>query len=133
MRHKKTNRQLNIERCDNLWSELVKILAGYKCEVCGIASPRLNSHHFYSRANKAIRYDPQNGFCLCPSHHVLSSSFSAHLTPADFVDWARQKRGEEWLKTLRIKANSNIKTIDYELMTSLLKKQIETLKNAKKL
>lgn len=127
-RKKKTEKQLAKDRCDDLWSELVKMRAGFKCEVCQ-RKDTLNSHHIYSRANHAVRHDPDNGVCLCVSHHTFNSRFSAHLTPADFIDWITEKRGKEWLTALRIRAKSSIGRIDFKLMALYLKKQIETLKN----
>ena len=81
-----------------LWAKIIK--NGGKCEYCGKTS-YLNAHHFYSRADRKLRYNINNGFCLCSGCHVLSSKFSAHLTPADFVDWAVKYRGNKWLKNLR--------------------------------
>ena len=43
---KKINKEL-----DNLWSKVVKKLAGYRCEVCG-KTENLNSHHIIGRTNR---------------------------------------------------------------------------------
>ena len=105
--------KLEIKKLDKLWSEKVKENANYKCEKCGKRS-YLNSHHFYSRSNHSIRYNLSNGFCLCSGCHCLSSAFSAHKTPADFVDWAVQQRGEAWLERLRKMRNIIARKQDYE-------------------
>lgn len=89
---------MKISKEDKYWSQAVKILANNKCEYCN--HPAENSHHFYSRKYKGIRYDVNNGFSLCVKHH-----FFAHHRPADFVAWAIAKRGELWHKMLRDKSN----------------------------
>jgi len=114
-------RKLQIKAdCDDLWSFLVK--AGGKCEHCN-SNSRLNAHHYWSRSCLSTRFDLDNGFCLCVSCHVLSSGFSAHKTPAEFVDWAREYRGQAWEDELRSKKNQILKLTeqDYEdLRASLI-------------
>jgi hypothetical protein len=85
---------------DKNWSYTVKELAGNKCEYCG-KTEHLNSHHIFSRSNHLLRWDVTNGICLCAGHHVLKSDFSAHKTPADFVEWIKEYRGLEWSDDLR--------------------------------
>lgn len=92
-------------RLFKLWAEKVKELAGNKCEKCGKPNG-LNSHHIYSRSKLSTRWDTDNGVCLCVAHHTLSSSFSAHKTPAEFIEWIKERRGEEWYMSLRRKANA---------------------------
>ena len=87
------------------WSLKVKELAGFKCEYCGKPTG-LNSHHIFSRSNKSTRYDLDNGVCLCVGHHTFSSSFSAHKTPAEFIEWIKEKKGDGWYEKLRRKAKS---------------------------
>lgn len=90
--------------CMKLWTEIVKLRAKNVCEYCS-RSNNLNAHHFYSRSNVKVKYDLDNGFCLCSGCHSLSSSFSAHKTPAEFVEWAKSKRGQLWFDRLQLKAN----------------------------
>ena len=56
------------EYMDKLWSEIVKIRAGHKCEYCG-STKNLNSHHVFTRVNASLRWDVDNGVCLCADHH----------------------------------------------------------------
>jgi len=118
------------KRLDEAWSELVKLRADYKCEYCGIERT-LNSHHIYSRANKSVRWLPDNGICLCASHHALNSRFSAHLTPVEFTEWLYQVKGENFMLMLKIKANSIGKyhTFEKELLLKELNKEILKLKS----
>lgn len=69
----------------NLWQELIKLRAGYKCEYPNCPKTEyLNAHHIYSRIHKSTKFDPDNGMCLCSGHHSLTS-LSAHHDP-DFKD-----------------------------------------------
>jgi predicted restriction endonuclease len=109
---KSTKRKSNLRICDDLWSKLIKVKAWFKCEYCW-KTTHLNSHHIFSRTNYSTRYDIDNGICLCSYHHTLCSSFSAHKTPADFVEWLKELRGEEWYNNLRFKAKQK-RDKDYE-------------------
>ena len=103
---KTTQKKIHIlkNKLDTLWSEAVKKRAGNKCEFCG-REDYLNSHHIYSRSKLSTRWSVDNGACLCVAHHTFSSKFSAHKTPADFMDFIENKRGSEWLDKLRYEAN----------------------------
>ena len=98
-----------IKKLDTAWSKRIKQFGS--CEVCGKNKP-LNAHHFYSRSIRVVRWDIDNGFCLCVGCHVFSSNFSAHKTPAEFVEWAIEKRGDDWYDDLKIKKNTPQKFID---------------------
>ena len=109
-----------IKKLDTAWSDRIKQFGC--CEVCGKIKP-LNAHHFYSRSIRVVRWDVDNGFCLCVGCHVFSSKFSAHKTPAEFVEWAIEKRGKSWYDDLKDKKNSVTKYIDKDfdfLMQTLL-------------
>ena len=100
-------------KLDIAWSQLVKLRAKGKCEYCG-KTTGLNSHHIYSRAKKSTRWYPENGVCLCVAHHTFSSTFSAHLTPLEFIEWLIEQRGKENIDDLRIKANQTVKYLKHE-------------------
>lgn len=94
---------------DDEWAIKVKEQANFKCEYCGKIDT-LNSHHIFSRSNHSVRWDLDNGVCLCVAHHTFSKGFSAHKTPVEFVEWIKEVRGEEWYDNLRRKARSVYKT-----------------------
>ena len=128
-------------KLDTAWSELVKLEAGHKCEVCGKESylndkgrlVGLQSHHIFSRSNYSTRWDETNGVCLCPSHHVLNSKFSAHKTPTEFTFWLEEEYGREYLEDLSRKAHSTRKWMKFEKEELLeeLKNKIEKYKQLK--
>ena len=84
---------------DTLWSKAVKVLAKERCEYCG-STEYLNSHHVIGRRNFGVRWNVNNGVCLCAKCHQFSSRFSAHQTPTLFSDWIQKKRGKEWYSQL---------------------------------
>ena len=99
----------NIKKLDKSWSEKVREYG--MCEKCHKLSP-LNAHHFYSRSVRSVRWDTDNGFCLCVGCHTFSSQFSAHKTPAEFVEWAIERRGKKWYDSLKKRKNQTVKYID---------------------
>ncbi len=98
---------------DDAWSIKVKEKAGFKCEYCGLEAP-LNSHHIYSRSNKAVRWDVDNGICLCVGHHTFNSRFSAHKTPIEFIEWLIKYKGQEYMDKLIKKANTHRNWLKHE-------------------
>jgi len=115
---------------DNLWSELVKLKAGNKCEVKNCQKTQnLNSHHVYSRAKRSVRWETINGYCLCVGHHI-GVKFSAHKTPNDFAEWSKADRGQAWFDTLQAKAHtiSKLHPFEKELLAKELEKEISNFK-----
>ena len=121
---KKPNKKTLTKNLDKVWAEAVKQKANFQCEYCGKVTP-LNSHHFYSRSIRSVRWDVDNGFCLCVGCHIFSSKFSAHKTPAEFVEWAIEKRGQEWYDIVKERKNTIKKFATFEL-----EELLEEIKNA---
>lgn len=115
-------------KLDIAWSKLVKLRAGNQCEYCG-KRDYLNSHHIFSRSKRSTRWYPQNGICLCVGHHTFNSNFSAHKTPLEFVDWLVNSKGENFINTLRVKANSlsKLHKFEKEILLQELNKEIGEL------
>jgi len=126
--YKKKNPKLKNGGIDILWAELVKLLAGVKCEYCG-KTDRLNSHHIFSRSRMNLRWDTDNGICLCVSHHIFGE-FSAHKAPIDFVEWLKEKRGDDWYNKLRDKSRliAKLTPTDRLEVAEKLKSRIEKIK-----
>ena len=112
------------KKLDKSWSDKIKEYG--QCEVCKKLKP-LNAHHFYSRSIRAVRWNLSNGFCLCVGCHVFSSKFSAHKTPAEFVEWAIENRGTQWYEDLKDQKNMLIKfyDADYEILLEQINKEIK--------
>ena len=74
-----------INKLDQLWSEIIKNRAGYKCEHCGISGVRMEAAHVVGRRHRGTRWGcwvpwvseerklaPKYDFaghCLCHSCH----------------------------------------------------------------
>jgi hypothetical protein len=81
-----------------LWTQKVKERAGYRCEYCGVEDKEikengkpvvLNAHHLVSRSvrNSALKFNIDNGICLCTDHHKFNSDHSFHKNPVQTIDW----------------------------------------------
>lgn len=97
-----------------LWGQVVKERAGNKCEYpgCSINYTQLHPHHYFNRNNKSVKYDPDNGICLCHIHHTHGNE-AAHLDPDFKEKWiASGKRPEGWLEELTKNKNEIVKDND---------------------
>ena len=97
-----------------LWGQVVKERAGNKCEYpgCSINYTQLHPHHYFNRKNKSVKYDPDNGICLCHIHHTRGNE-AAHLDPDFKEKWiASGKRPEGWLEELTKNKNEIVKDND---------------------
>ena len=113
-------------KLDKAWSQLVKLQAGNKCEVCG-NSETLNSHHVVGRRNLRLRWEVINGVCLCVKHHKFGNQ-SAHENPVWFEDWLKENRGQD-LKLIRSTMNE-IQKWTIEDMQDKLKELEEELESS---
>lgn len=81
MKKIKTKSQLLIIECDNLWKEIIKFRAGYKCELTGLKGRQidkdngciLDAHHLIGKSNYALRYNLDNGICLARGKHIYNA------------------------------------------------------------
>lgn len=80
-------------KCCKLWSQIVILKAGRKCEKTGASGDvkQLHPHHYIGRKNKLLKFDIRNGVCLSAYEHVLGSQ-SAHNDPEGFREWFKVKR-----------------------------------------
>jgi len=123
----KRKRNPVLKLLDDLWSELVKWRADYQCEYCG-KNTSLHSHHIFSRSNHHLRWDLENGACLCALHHTMGLH-SAHKAPLEFAEFFKEKRGLKWYRTLIEKSRDTDKVdkdkvkqylVDYKEKIALL-------------
>ena len=102
---------------DSIWSRAVKARAGQRCEYCLKSGIRLESHHFYGRRNKSLRWVVSNGFSLAHDKHRW-----AEEQPAEFIAWAIKSRGQQWFDDLSAMSRQIKTWKDY----SVIKKYLES-------
>lgn len=104
------------KKLDDAWSVAVKKKAGFKCEVCK-SEIHLNSHHYISRNNRMLRWNINNGICVCAKHHIFGNE-SFHKNPEWGHFWMEENRWED-LQYIVCQMNT-IKKWTYEEMLSKL-------------
>lgn len=107
----------SIAMCDKLVRLAALKKYGEKCAICG-KDGGLNVHHIFGRTNRSVRWDLDNLIPLCVYHHVWGK-FSAHLSPIEFIEFVKDKRGNEWYKRLRLKATTPTKINRTEIYNQL--------------
>ena len=122
-----TRKQSLCDICDELWSKLVKIRAGFRCEYCW-KTKWLNSHHIFTRNNYATRFDLDNGICLCSWCHTMSKIFSAHKTPLEFAERIISVRWQERYDNLKRKTKQ-VRDKDYDKVEKYLIEETNKLTN----
>lgn len=112
------------KRLLDLWSLLVKLKAGSKCEICGrhIGEVVLNSHHIISKSNLTLKWDLRNGCSLCSLEHRLGKQ-SAHKDPLWFMEWFKSHRPDDY-EYLRVKKNERFDK-DYIRIENNLKEETQ--------
>lgn len=99
---KQSSKSYITKKLDKQWADRVKT-RDKGCVYCGKRGG-LNAHHIFSRSNHNTRHYLPNGITLCAAHHTFSSTFSAHKTPVEFIEWLKERKGKEWYQDLRTKA-----------------------------
>lgn len=107
--------------CDTLWAKAVKLRAGNKCEFPNCHKTDLQSHHIIPRSlSSALRYDLENGCCLCTGHHILFPN-SAHKDATGFSEFIKTIRNIPYLESKR---NNRTKS-DYSAIKIYLENEIK--------
>jgi hypothetical protein len=93
----------------DLLREVVSIRAGGRCEYPGCCETSCDPHHWYSKKNLSIRYDPDACLYLCAEHHT-GGTYSAHRSPELFKNKIISSgvRSQEWADSILIKKNKII-------------------------
>ena len=92
-----------------LWAKFVKLRAFNKCERCGFTN-RLVAHHIYAKGKPQyyhLRWDADNGMCLCSKHHYGHKDSIHTASPANMEgwnEWMIEKWGLPWFEHLKGKA-----------------------------
>ena len=107
---------------DKIWSEAVKKLAGYKCEVCGKSGKvtRLNSCHIVGRRHRATRWgseiDGKYDLCGFSGCYYCHSQYDQHGPLETHI--RKKVIGEKRYEKIVTKAKGLGKTLDYEKVKS---------------
>ncbi len=137
----KSWRKKTEHECMALWQEIVKARAGYTCEFpnCFYKAPfyKMDAHHVFRKAvHRVVKYDPDNGMCLCVKHHTMSRE-CAHgdIGFKDKIlgkkDGYKAVRTEQWYTTLERRAWTQFKP-DLKLEKMAFEKELQNLrKNGK--
>ena len=108
------------KHCDDLWSKLIKLRAGGKCERCQ-STTVVQGHHVIPRTNWNLRFNELNGVALCKAHHI----FWAHKDAVGFTRWLdmRFPGRTEKLEIMRHEKTKH----DYTLLKIYLEAEIRKL------
>ncbi len=139
IKSKKNNKakvkKLTVKQVEAVWSEIIKIKAGYKSELSGtpaqISSKTgkpvgLQSHHIAGKRNYWLRFNLENGICLTAfSEHLHGVHASDPPTSLKYHRMILSRVGmERWNKLLKLKYNppEQKKTLQewYEELTKIL-------------
>lgn len=82
------------KKCDQLWGEIIRELAGGRCQKCGTTpQPKgLHAHHVIGRSRTVLRHDLANGVALCYRCHI----FWAHRHGDEFAAWFEEQWPHVW-------------------------------------
>ena len=124
------------KKCVHLAKRIVRHEANYKCDYCGFGEPDRTTHgsHIYSEGlNHGMSADLDNILCICATHHMAASpwnrasKWSWHNSPAEAMDWFREKYPEK-AEELRLRAQNPIKR-DFKKLHEELKERWKNLIN----
>lgn len=107
-----------IKKCDKLWSQLVILSAGGKCEKFG-SNKHIQAHHIVPRTNWNLRFDERNGIALCRKCHL----YWAHKDSIEFYNWLANYRNSD-LTYLEFRRYCYMKN-DYRAIEAYLKNEIK--------
>lgn len=116
---------IKISPLDKLFSQYIRTRDGWQCQRCfkKYVPPTsgLHNSHFWGRAKKSVRFDPENCCALCCGCHQ-------HLgaNPLEHTEWYKKRLGEKRFNALMIKANKP-STPDYEMIRIWVKAKLNEL------
>lgn len=88
-------RKPSLHTLDSEFSKWIRKRDGYTCQRCGRTHPEnssgLHASHFIGRANRAVRWDPQNVDAACNGCHQWWETHKA----THYRDWKMTQLGED--------------------------------------
>ena len=116
LREVKTSKKKKEKELMEIWQRIVKLRAENKCEFPGCNKPgdfyKLDAHHVFSKGTfRHLKFDLDNGICLCVNHHTAGFGKEAAHSDPSFKDKILGKiqgykaiRSEQWYLLLERKA-----------------------------
>lgn len=98
---------------DELWEKAIHKKYGGRCAYSG--QEGTDAHHIFLRRHTATRWDLENGVLLSRERHTMSTSLSAHGTPAKFLAWMMNRMGEKKFSALEKKSRQTFRPTIREL------------------
>lgn len=96
--------RIKISNLDKKFSFFIRSRDGWMCQRCFKKyippTSGLHASHFWGRANKSVRFDPENVVSLCFGCH---QHFTAN--PAEHLAWFEKRLGERRYMALMIRKN----------------------------
>jgi len=101
--------RIRIDKRDTLFSKLIKE-RDQRCSFCGKQETKLENSHYWGRANKSTRFDPENCDLLC---------FYCHLTHEGskqgfYREWKLKQLGTKKYNALERRARTPVTYRTYE-------------------
>lgn len=125
--------RLKRDKYDIRFSNLIRERADYTCECCGVSyrenTGGLDCSHFYTRANKAVRWSTMNAAAhCCGCHNKLGGN------PVIFTNWIRDYLGATGFEILNEKRQAIVKWKPWmkEEMYAHYKTELDRLKELRK-
>ena len=113
-------------RCTRLWSEIVKMKAGYKSEYSG-QEGLLHAHHLLGKSSYALRFDTRGGICLTAGEHKFKAhSDDNYSFVTELREIVKRREGENIIEILEMQKNRTGARLDVIVLE--LKQELRDLK-----
>lgn len=118
------NSRIRMTTLDQMWAKAVKLRAGGKCERCGaVPKPHgLHAAHVFTRSHYLTRWDSAGGVALCYGCHSWG-----HKRPQLFLNWAKEKLGDEQFTRLLVRSRMYNAKVDRGLVLLALREEVKRL------
>lgn len=117
------NNKPTVKQLDDLCRKFINLRDKSTCVRCGRKRPQYKTEwaHFYSRSNKAVRWDEDNSCILCFNCHY---NF-AHKLPREFSEWYKEHLGEKKFNQLQLRSTGKVG--HFSLIMLYLKQKLQEL------
>jgi len=104
-----------LKKLDRIVKAQIRERDNYHCQFpgCNKEGKGLHVHHIYSVMNRSTRWYKPNLILLCPGHHTFRAD-SAHKAPADFMEFIRERLGEDAYEALKFRAHQVVRKLEFE-------------------